>query len=1318
MSRLRILIVADEAAGSSLRRLLDARDQPASRCVSDGGALARALADTEWDAVVVQPSAPLSIEAVQAALRDRHLAIPVIATVRGIGEEAAADLMHAGVCDVVAMDNGARLRASIDRETRKAVPRGNFPDAKQLLENVASHVPGDIYRRVLHTDGRVTYPFASGGFIRRLGYDLADGEANAGLFAEIVHGEDREAYRTAYANSAQSLTPFSHRWRVRAKSGGHRWVHGIAGVRRLDNGDVVWDGITIDVTREMESESRLQNLAANIPGVIYQRINHADGRVSYPFVSSAVQDLFGYKPHEIMEHPEIFSHTVLGESADEYKRLVEESARQLAPYRWFGKEHAKDGREIWTQVIARPTRLENGDIRWDSVLLDMSEQRKVENALRESERRLESITINIPGGVFRRVLHADGRMSYPYSSGYMEREFGIGAIDALGNPRAFLDAMHPDDRPLWEEAVAVSVRQMAPFDLTYRMRTPQGETRWIQTLAGVRTLENGEVAWDGIVLDVTRYQKAERKLRERTAQLESLASNIPGVIYQRIEGADGRVTFPYISKGVKDIYGYTAEELMANPGPFRNAALPEDQEWHDKGAELSAESMQPWVWEGRIRRKDGQIRWVHVHARPHRLPDGAVAWDGFVLDVTSRTLAEQAARETASQIESLAANLPGVVFRRIHHPDGRCEYPFISPRVRDLFGYSAQELMADPTPFQSVTTEVEQREHDALAVHSARTLEPWEMECRIRHRDGTLKWVHFWAQPYKREDGAVVWDGVTMDVTDRKLTEVELDALARQQSAVVTLGQHALGAGTLSALFEAAVEAVAATLSADLASVLELDTHHETLRLVAAHGWPEGSVGKNVFPNSESVPAGLALKTRRPVIVSNAAKDARFKLPASFKAQGVVSGLSISIGPPERPFGAISAYTRHQRDFSVQDADFLRAVANVIAAAVERERTEKDRRRLSSVVEQSPNAIVIAGANGLVEYANQAHETMTGFRRDEFVGVHMLRWVDRKARDGQSQAIREAVLSGKTWRGERQERRKAGEEFWCREMIMGVRDGSGQIAGVASIFEDVTERKQAEAQLAQVSKLSTLGEMASGLTHELNQPLNIIRMAADSCLILLEEDGADPEHQAQQLAVISGQTQRMAEIINHMRIFSRKDRVEVESFDPSNSARAAIRLVSEQLRLSEIELSISVPATCRPVLGHPLRLEQVVINLLNNAKDAVLEQRGRSAGPGKIELELVDGRETNTVGIRVTDTAGGIAPDVLEHIFEPFYTTKDPGKGTGLGLSIVYAIVTSMGGAISATNVGKGACFTISLPVDPGFGSGRERRVAKRDGKA
>ena len=179
----------------------------ASQCVSDARTLARALAASDWDAVVAaQPFAPLSIEAVMQAVRDRDARLPVIAAVRAIGAEAVADLMRAGARDVVAMENGERLRAVLEREAGDTNAR-DFSDAKQLLENIALHVPGDIYRRVLHADGRVTYPFISGGFIERLGYGVADIEENPGLLANMVHGADQDAYRTAYADSAQSLTP-------------------------------------------------------------------------------------------------------------------------------------------------------------------------------------------------------------------------------------------------------------------------------------------------------------------------------------------------------------------------------------------------------------------------------------------------------------------------------------------------------------------------------------------------------------------------------------------------------------------------------------------------------------------------------------------------------------------------------------------------------------------------------------------------------------------------------------------------------------------------------------------------------------------------------------------------------------------------------------------------------------------------------------------------------------------------------------------------------------------------------------------------------
>jgi PAS domain S-box-containing protein len=256
---------------------------------------------------------------------------------------------------------------------------------------------------------------------------------------------------------------------------------------------------------------------------------------------------------------------------------------------------------------------------------------------------------------------------------------------------------------------------------------------------------------------------------------------------------------------------------------------------------------------------------------------------------------------------------------------------------------------------------------------------------------------------------------------------------------------------------------------------------------------------------------------------------------------------------------------------------------------------------------------------------------------------------------------------------------------------------------VIGTLQDITESKQIEQQLIQASKLATLGEMSAGLAHEINQPLNVIRMAADSCLMLKEEGEINSEFQSDQLEIISGQAQRMTEIVDHMRVFGRVDSGEVIAFDPAESVRAAIAMVAEQCRAEGIGVEAALPERPRFVRGRPIRLEQVLLNLLSNARDAVVEAAGDGApengAMGDIFVELADDGEADTLGIAVSDTGGGIPDDLLDRIFDPFFTTKEVGSGTGLGLSISYGIIAEMGGRISASNGAVGARLEISLPV-------------------
>ena len=250
------------------------------------------------------------------------------------------------------------------------------------------------------------------------------------------------------------------------------------------------------------------------------------------------------------------------------------------------------------------------------------------------------------------------------------------------------------------------------------------------------------------------------------------------------------------------------------------------------------------------------------------------------------------------------------------------------------------------------------------------------------------------------------------------------------------------------------------------------------------------------------------------------------------------------------------------------------------------------------------------------------------------------------------------------------------------------------------LTEEVAERKRIELELIQAAKMATLGEMATGMAHELNQPLNVIRMAADNTLERVEKGDFDTEYLRGKLERISAQTERAAAIIDHMRIFGRAVDKEPRAIDLREVTRDALGLIGEQIRLRGIQVETDLPEVCRPVMGHRVQLEQVVLNLLGNARDAIEANRQGPEEPRKITVTVEDtGPEDNNVRLIVEDSGGGIPQNIVARIFEPFFTTKEIGKGTGLGLSISYGIVTDMGGTIKVANAGDGARITITLPV-------------------
>jgi C4-dicarboxylate-specific signal transduction histidine kinase len=230
--------------------------------------------------------------------------------------------------------------------------------------------------------------------------------------------------------------------------------------------------------------------------------------------------------------------------------------------------------------------------------------------------------------------------------------------------------------------------------------------------------------------------------------------------------------------------------------------------------------------------------------------------------------------------------------------------------------------------------------------------------------------------------------------------------------------------------------------------------------------------------------------------------------------------------------------------------------------------------------------------------------------------------------------------------------------------------------------------------------MATLGEMATGLAHEINQPLNVMRMAIVNVLKRLGNGDVQVDYLTDKLNRIDAQVQRAARVVDHMRVFGRRSEIEQHPFNPAQAIEGTLSLLGEGMRGKDVDLRISETGFEVQVRGHVDQLEQVLINLMVNARDALLGKREKDP-EFKPWISVYAEQDEQSVRLWVEDNGGGIDPRLLERIFEPFFTTKPVGVGTGLGLSVSYGIVENMGGKLSVRNSSAGARFCIELPVVP-----------------
>lgn len=418
-----------------------------------------------------------------------------------------------------------------------------------------------------------------------------------------------------------------------------------------------------------------------------------------------------------------------------------------------------------------------------------------------------------------------------------------------------------------------------------------------------------------------------------------------------------------------------------------------------------------------------------------------------------------------------------------------------------------------------------------------------------------------------------------------------------------------------------------------------------------------------------------------------------------------VAGIMQSLREGSTLSGHVSRF--RCRDGGYRTLEWHSNVAGGIAYSVARDVTdrrsaEEKIRDLSRAIEQSPASVLITDLDGRIEYVNPKFESLTGYSLDEVRGLNPRVLQSGRTDPRVYDELWSTILSGQTWEGELENKKKDGSFYHERASISPVRDEDGQIRHFVAVKEDITEQRKLQAQLLQAQKMEAIGLFAGGIAHDFNNLLTIINGYTE----LLLANPALPESLRSQITTVLRAGEQAAGMTRQLLLFGRKQ--------PGAPVLVELNPLVSDLggfyrRVLPENISLSVEPSPHPafVVADPTLLQQVVMNLVLNARDA-MPQGGRlririqqvriTDGPDQSRL-VEEATPGLYVLLEISDTGIGMTEDVKQRVFDPFFSTKPAGQGTGLGLATVFGIVKGSGGWIHLESTpGGGSSFRIYLP--------------------
>lgn len=1178
----------------------------------------------------------------------------LVACVISSQRKTAEDLRRSGEDLQAAMEDQKRIEAALLASTRYLTEAQRLSRTGSFGWNVAS---GEIFWseetfRIFQHDPTV--------------------KPTLEMIVQRTHPEDRAAVQQTIEQASSEGKDFDHEYRLLMPDDSVKHVHAVAHAARGASGGIEFFGAVTDVTVAREAERKLRRSEAYLAES--QRLSHTcswawdvRGR-AFAYRSAEVYRIFGFDPDKGLVPIQAFRDRIHPEDRGRNVEAASRAIQEKGAFEVLFRIVLPDGSIRRVRSVGHAVINSNGDVtELIGTHVDVTEQLDAEEKLqrafeeiRKSEDRLRLVIDTIPTLVWR--SGPDGRPEF-FNQPTLDYT-GLSFDSAL---QGWARIVHPDDlvnlSEMWRE-IRNSGAQGA---MEGRLERFDGEYRWF--LFRVEPLRDGAgkiVEWYGSATDIEDRKQTENALRKNEAYLaQAQRVSLSGSFAWRVD--TGENTW---SAETYEIFGYEhgtpvdVDMVIARTHPEDRAAV-------RKSIDRCSIDGDDYDQEYRLLMPDGSVKYVHAVARAAEGADapGNREYIGAVTDVT-------VAKETERKLRRSEAYLAEA--QRLSHTGSwawdvrRREFVFRSPEARRMLGLDPED---DAAPQQPIWDRVHREDRDRVIEMVQRALQEktdFEGDYRIVLPDGSTRYVHSVGHTVVGDDGEVTeLVGTHIDVTEQHLAKEALqnafdeikkseDRLRLVIDTIPTLVWRAKPDGVPDFLNQPALDYTGLTPGQ------------------AETGWPrafhpddkKGMLVKWSAIRASGMPGELEARLRR--------FDGEYRwflfrgVPLRDEHGDVVKwyGSSTDIEDRKHAEEALRESEQRFRDYAETGSDWLWE-------------TTPDHRVIS--ISEHVNAVGFrpSGLSGLFRWdiAADVESDSEKWRQHRMILDAHLPFRDFEYRLNGAGSPVYVRTSGKPF-------------FDAKGEFLGYRGSGTDIT--AAIRADHAERalREAQTELAHITRVTTLGELTASIAHEVNQPLAAVVANAEACLRWLDRETPDLGAARRSAEWVIDDGNRASEVIRRVRALARKTDIEKVPLDINDVVEDVMVLVQRELTSHRVSVRMELAPLLPMILGDRVQLQQVIINLVMNGIEAMQSVTDRPR-----ELAIRSGRdETRQPFVSVTDCGVGIAAGDANRLFNAFFTTKS--SGLGMGLSICRSIVEAHGGRLLVSgNEGPGATFQLVLPL-------------------